>query len=90
MAKQRSAGVLNGLLGKKVLFQGRFDYGVRERLQAMAESQQGLIAKDLNASVDYVVLANLSGGKGAQKKKRCRSMPRERMCRWSTRMRLRN
>lgn len=68
MAKQRSAGVLNALVGKKVLFQGRFAYGVQERLTAMAAAQQGTIVTDLDASVDYLVLADLTGGKTVQKK----------------------
>jgi uncharacterized protein YjbI with pentapeptide repeats len=60
--------VLKALLGKKIMFQGKFEYGERERLSAMAEAQQGLIVEELEASVDYLVLADLAGGKAVQKK----------------------
>ena len=64
---RQQARVLNRLLGKTVCLQGKFDYGVKERLGAMAEAQQGLIAEALDKSVDYLVIASLSGGKTVQK-----------------------
>lgn len=68
MSKRGQSGVLNRLAGKKVVLSGRFSYGVKERLQALAEAQQAKVVDDLSDKVDYLVVADLSGGKTMQKK----------------------
>src|SRR5690349_11049665 len=62
------AGLLDRLAGKKVVFNGKFDWGVEESLTAMAKAQQGKIKDDVDLSVDYLVLADLNAGKTLQKK----------------------
>jgi uncharacterized protein YjbI with pentapeptide repeats len=67
MAK-RHAATLNRLAGKKLVFSGKFAYGVEDSLKAMAEAQQGAVCDDLTEKVDYLVLADLGAGKTLQKK----------------------
>jgi uncharacterized protein YjbI with pentapeptide repeats len=66
--KKDAASVLNKLAGKTVMFQGKFGYGEMERLKAMAEAQGGNVVEELDASVDFLVRADLTGGKTVQKK----------------------
>jgi uncharacterized protein YjbI with pentapeptide repeats len=68
MAKRQRSAVLNRLAGKKLVFNGRFSYGVEDALKAMAEAQQGTVCDDLDGKIDYLVLADLTAGKTAQKK----------------------
>ena len=68
MAKAGATRVLNRLLGKRVCFEGKFAWGEREWLKGAAEAQQGLVAEELDAAVDYLVLPDLSAGKTVQKK----------------------
>ncbi len=68
MAKRQRSGVLNRLAGKRLIFSGKFGYGVEESLKAMAGAQQGTLSDDLDDKVDYLVLADLSAGKTIQKK----------------------
>jgi uncharacterized protein YjbI with pentapeptide repeats len=68
MAKRQRSGVLNRLAGKKLVFSGKFSYGVEDVLKAMAEAQQGTVCDDLTDKVDYLVLADLSAAKTIQKK----------------------
>jgi uncharacterized protein YjbI with pentapeptide repeats len=68
MAKKKGASALNRLAGKRVVFSGKFAYGVEETLKAMAEAQQATVLDDLTDKVDYLVLADLSAGKTIQKK----------------------
>ena len=56
------------LAGKKVHFAGKFPYGAKDRLAAMAEAQQGKIVEELDHSVDFLVLQDIAGGKTVQKK----------------------
>jgi hypothetical protein len=65
---QPSSPILNVLVGKKVLLHGKFERGERERLTAMAEAQQGITCEELDSSVDYLVLPDLSSGKTVQQK----------------------
>src|SRR5262245_34127704 len=68
MAKATSGnGGLDAMRGKKVAFAGKFEWGVQERLRAMAEAQQATIQKSLNSATDYLVINDLSGGKTVQK-----------------------
>ncbi len=60
--------MLKALLGKTVVFDGKFDFGQLQRLTAMAEAQQGVIAVEIDANTNYLVLADLSAGKTIQKK----------------------
>src|SRR6202035_5494626 len=59
---------LRRLLGKRVFLQGRFDRGVKERLVARAEAQQATLADKFDSKTDYLVLADVAGGKTAQAK----------------------
>jgi uncharacterized protein YjbI with pentapeptide repeats len=68
MAKRQKSGVLNRLAGKKFVFGGKFSYGIGEWLKSVAEAQQGAVADDLDAKVDYLVLADMNSGKTIQKK----------------------
>jgi NAD-dependent DNA ligase len=68
MSRRQRSGVLNRLAGKKLVFSGKFSYGVEDALKALAEAQQGTVCDDLNDKVDYLVLADLSAGKTIQKK----------------------
>lgn len=68
MAKSSSTATLKALLGKKVHFCGKFNWGEQERLQGMAEAQQAQIAEDLDNSVTHLVLPDLTAGKTVQKK----------------------
>jgi uncharacterized protein YjbI with pentapeptide repeats len=68
MAKRQRSATLNRLAGKRLVFSGKFAYGVEDSLKAMAEAQQGAVCDDLSDKVDYLVLADLSGGKTIQKK----------------------
>jgi uncharacterized protein YjbI with pentapeptide repeats len=68
MAKKNRSSGLDRLAGKKVVFSGKFDYGVEGPLKAMAQAQQGTVLEDLTDKVDYLVLADLNGGKTIQKK----------------------
>ncbi len=68
MANKRQSRVLSKLLGKKVCLQGKFDRGDRERLVELIEAQQGTVAEDLDATVDFLVLPDLSAGKTMRKK----------------------
>jgi uncharacterized protein YjbI with pentapeptide repeats len=60
--------VLRGLLGKRVCFNGKFGWGVKERLAAMAEAQQGEVVDDVDAKTDYLVLPDPLSGKTIVKK----------------------
>ncbi len=53
---------------KTVCFNGKFDWGVRERLSALAKENGASIAKDLNARVGMLVVPDISGAKTIQKK----------------------
>lgn len=68
MAKRQRSGVLNRLAGKKIVFSGKFGYGAEEALKALAEAQRGIVGEELDAKTDYLVVADLSGGKTIQKK----------------------
>ena len=68
MSKRKRSGVLNRLSGKRLVFSGKFGYGVEESLKALAEAQQGTVCDDLDAKVDYLVLPDLGTGKTIQKK----------------------
>jgi uncharacterized protein YjbI with pentapeptide repeats len=68
MAKRQQSSVLNRLAGKKLVFDGKFGYGVEDSLKAMAEAQQGTVHDHLDAKVDYLVLADLAASKTIQKK----------------------
>jgi uncharacterized protein YjbI with pentapeptide repeats len=68
MAKRHQSAVLNRLAGKKLVFNGKFNYGDEDSLKAIAEAQQGTVKDDLDAKVDYLVLADLSASKTIQKK----------------------
>ena len=56
------------LLGKTVLFNGKFVRGEQDRLHGMAEAQSGTVVTELDSSVNYLVLPDLSQGKTIQKK----------------------
>src|SRR5437867_3698285 len=64
----KAIGMLDRLKGKKVFFQGRFQYGIQDQLKVMAEAQGATIASDLHKSIEYLVLSELTSGKTAQKK----------------------
>lgn len=68
MAKRQSSGGLDRLAGKRLVFSGKFGYGVEEALKALAAAQQGKVADDLDAKTDYLVLADANAGKTIQKK----------------------
>jgi uncharacterized protein YjbI with pentapeptide repeats len=68
MAKRQGAAGLDRLAGKRLVFSGKFGYGVEEALKAMAAAQQGKVADDLDAKTDYLVLADANAGKTIQKK----------------------
>jgi uncharacterized protein YjbI with pentapeptide repeats len=68
MAKRQKSGGLNRLAGKRFVFNGKFDYGQKESLVAMAELQQAKVCDDLDTKVDYLVVADLNGSKTIQKK----------------------
>jgi len=68
MAKRQAAGVLDRLAGKKLVFDGKFGYGVEDSLTAMAEVQQGKVLDELDASTDFLVLADAAASKTVQKK----------------------
>src|SRR5262245_57264262 len=55
------------LKGKKVCFQGKFEWGVKERLSGLAKENKATISKDLNSKVDCLVVQDLSGAKTIQK-----------------------
>ncbi len=65
--KQNEPAVLNRLVAQKVCFNGKFSYGVQAALAGRAEAQQGTVVEELDASVNYLVLADLSASKGVQK-----------------------
>jgi len=65
-----SPAIFSSLKGKKITLQGKFDREERKSLKAMIEIQQGDIVEDLNKSVDYLLVADLSSGTPAQKKAR--------------------
>ncbi len=70
MANVTNKAVLNRLLGKKVAiegFKGRMGDIARNGLKAITEAQQGIVVDDLDKSVDYLVLADVSAGKTVQK-----------------------
>ncbi len=68
MAKRQHTGVLNRFAGKKLVFNGKFGYGVEASLKALAEAQKGTVRDDLDEKAHYLVLADLSAGKTIQKK----------------------
>ena len=68
MAKRQRSQVLKRLAGKRLFFSGKFDYGTEDSLKALAQAQQGIVCKDINDKVDYLVLADLNAGKMIQKK----------------------
>ena len=68
MAKRQAAGVLDRLAGKKLVFDGKFGYGVEDSLKAMAEVQQGKVLEELDASTDFLVLDDAAASKTVQKK----------------------
>src|SRR5947199_384177 len=66
-----NAQILKALLGKKVMFQGKFGRSweqVREQLEAKAEAQQGLITDKLDKDLDILVVPELPAGQTIQKK----------------------
>ncbi|HEX4794631.1 MAG TPA: pentapeptide repeat-containing protein [Humisphaera sp.] len=66
-----NAQILKGLLGKKVMFQGKFGSSwehVRERLDAKAEAQQGLTTDKLDKDLDILVVPELPASQAIQKK----------------------
>jgi uncharacterized protein YjbI with pentapeptide repeats/acetolactate synthase small subunit len=63
-----AGAVLKRLLGQTICFAGKFGWGVLDRLQKLAEAQQGVVVDDLNASVNLLVLPDLNSGKTVQKK----------------------
>jgi uncharacterized protein YjbI with pentapeptide repeats len=68
MAKKKLSAALDRFAGKKVVFSGKFGYGVEESLKAMAKAQQATVLDDLTDKVDFLVLADLNAGKTVQKK----------------------
>ncbi|HEY2585333.1 MAG TPA: pentapeptide repeat-containing protein [Tepidisphaeraceae bacterium] len=63
-----TGAVLKRLLGQTICFSGKFGWGVQDRLQKLAEAQQGLVVETLDASVNLLVLPDLNSGKTVQKK----------------------
>jgi uncharacterized protein YjbI with pentapeptide repeats len=64
-----SVPCLAAMAGKRITFAGRFTRLFRwqlERVQALAEAQQGRITDKLDASTHYLIVAEWSEGKGAQ------------------------
>jgi uncharacterized protein YjbI with pentapeptide repeats len=62
---------LNGLAGKKIAFKGTFARMQRwekERVAHLVEAQQGRIVADFDASVDILVVPDVTSGKTAQQK----------------------
>jgi hypothetical protein len=45
MARRQGAAGLNRLAGKRLVFSGKFDYGVEEALKALAAAQQGTLGR---------------------------------------------
>jgi uncharacterized protein YjbI with pentapeptide repeats len=56
------------LAGKKLVFSGKFAYGVEDSLKAIAEAQQGKLLDDLDTTTDFLVLADANAGKTIQKR----------------------
>lgn len=63
-----TGAVLKRLLGQTICFAGKFGWGVQDRLQKLAEAQQGIVVEDLDPSVNLLVLPDLNSGKTVQKK----------------------
>jgi uncharacterized protein YjbI with pentapeptide repeats len=61
--KSKPISILTAMRGKTVFFNGTFGYGEHDRLVALTEAQQGVIAKELTKSVDILVLADNTPGK---------------------------
>jgi uncharacterized protein YjbI with pentapeptide repeats len=55
-------------VGKKILLHGRFGYGHKERLQALAEAQGAAVTDTLDPSVHFLILSDLAGNVTLQKK----------------------
>ena len=53
---------------KKVVFEGKFGYGERDQLAALARMQSATIVEDLDNKSDYLVIPDMTGGKTVQKK----------------------
>ena len=62
-----SSPVLSCLKGKRICFAGKFAYGVQNQLTGMAEAQLGTVVADLDASTDFLILTDVTAGKGVQK-----------------------
>ncbi len=60
--------IMNRLAGKQVVFSGKFDWGEENSLGELATAQGGTVQGALDATSDYLVVADLSGSKTDQKK----------------------
>lgn len=63
-----SPAIFSSLKGKKITLQGKFDRFERPSIEEMIQLQQGKLVDDLDKSVDYLVVAEMSSGMPAQKK----------------------
>lgn len=67
MAKRINAKQPDRLLGKKLVFSGKFDKSERFHLVWQAEAQQGTVLEELDGSANYLILADPQGSKAVQK-----------------------
>jgi len=63
-----SPAIFSSLKGKKITLQGKFDRFERPSIEEMIQLQQGKLVDDLDKSVDYLVVADMSSGMPAQRK----------------------
>src|SRR5690348_16344871 len=64
----RTSDLLSRLKGKKVVFGGKFGYGEKDQLAALARMQSATIAEDLEPNCDYLVIPDMTRSKTVQKK----------------------
>jgi uncharacterized protein YjbI with pentapeptide repeats len=60
--------IMNRLAGKKIVFSGKFDWGEENSLGGLAAAQGGSVQDALDATTDYLVVADSSASKTDQKK----------------------
>ena len=63
-----SPAIFSALKGKKITLQGKFDRYERPSIEEMIRLQQGKLVDDLDKSVDYLVVSDMSSGMPAQRK----------------------
>jgi uncharacterized protein YjbI with pentapeptide repeats len=69
MGKQQTVTqIWDRLAGKKVCFQGKFEYGARERMGVLARAHGAVLSDELNAKVDLLIVPDTAGAKGVQSK----------------------